>query len=178
MAKSVLIISSSPRRQGNSDRLCDSFRQGAEKAGNRVEKVNLADLKYQFCSGCGSCESTHSCVYQDDIAKVAEKMLAADVIVLASPVYFYAVCGQLKTFLDRMLPYYQQISNKDFYYLFTAADSDPAAMDTAAGEMRSFLACLDNCHEKGMVRGTGAYEKGSITDTPHPEEAYFMGTSV
>ena len=102
MAKKVLILSSSPRRGGNSDLLCDRFMEGAREAGLEVEKVFLKDLKINYCMGCNRCyNGEHPCPQQDDAAGVLAKMVAADVIVMASPVYFYTVCGQMKTQIGR-----------------------------------------------------------------------------
>lgn len=91
MGKNILIISSSPRR-GNSDLLCDEFMRGATKSGHAVEKIRLAEKKINFCTGCEVCSTTKKpCPQKDDAAEIIEKMVQADVIVLASPVYFYAM---------------------------------------------------------------------------------------
>ena len=86
MSKQVLIISSSPRKGGNSDTLCDQFLKGAAEAGNRVEKIRLADLKIDYCSACYACKTTGRCVKRDEMEQIIEKMRDADVIVLATPV--------------------------------------------------------------------------------------------
>lgn len=80
MNKKVLIVSSSPRKHGNSDLLCDEFARGAKDAGNEVEKVFLADKSINYCRGCGICNSTHKCVQNDDMAELNDKMVKADVI--------------------------------------------------------------------------------------------------
>ena len=83
MSKKVLILSSSPRRGGNSDRLCDEFLKGAEAAGNDVEKIFLKDKHINSCTGCSVCSMYGKpCPQKDDAAEVVEKMIAADVIVM------------------------------------------------------------------------------------------------
>ena len=99
----VLIISSSPRKGGNSDVLCDQFAKGAVEAGHEVEKVNLREKRLSPCRACYACMENHVCAIQDDMAEIFPKLVAADVIVLASPVYFYSVCSQMKMLLDRCL---------------------------------------------------------------------------
>ena len=95
--KKVLIISSSPRRRGNSDTLCDEFKKGAEESGNAVEKLFLADKKIGYCKGCETCNSLGKpCPQKDDAAEIIEKMILSDVIVLATPAYFYTMSAQLK----------------------------------------------------------------------------------
>lgn len=117
MSKKVLILSSSPRKGGNSDLLCDEFMKGAKEAGHNVEKIFIAQKKINYCTGCGVCNSTHKCVQDDDMKEILDKMILSDIIVLATPVYFYSMDGQLKTLIDRTVPRYTEISNKDFYYL-------------------------------------------------------------
>ena len=90
--KKVLILSGSPRKNGNSDILCDEFMRGALESGNQVEKIRVSEKKIDFCSGCYYCQKSGGlCAKKDDMAEVLQKMIDADVIVLASPVYFYSI---------------------------------------------------------------------------------------
>ena len=90
--KKVLILSSSPRRGGNSDTLCNRFMVGAQEKGHNVEKITLADKNIGYCTGCGACYGgAGPCPQKDDAAGVIGKMVEADVIVMATPVYFYAM---------------------------------------------------------------------------------------
>ena len=177
--KKVLIISASPRRNGNSDILCGRFAQGAEEFGNTVEKVFLADKNIGYCKGCGVCNTTHKCVQKDDMKEILDKMVEADVIVLATPVYFYSMDGQMKTFIDRTVPRYTEISNKDFYYIMTAADTEKANLERTMEAFRGFTEdCLDGAKEAGIIYGTGAWQIGEIKNTPAYDEAYKMGKDV
>ncbi len=177
--KKVLIISASPRRNGNSDILCGRFAQGAEESGNTVEKVFLADKNIGYCKGCGVCNTTHKCVQKDDMKEILDKMVDADVIVLATPVYFYSMDGQMKTFIDRTVPRYTEISNKDFYYIMTAADTEKANLERTMEAFRGFTEdCLDGANEAGIIYGTGAWQIGEIKNTPAYDEAYKMGKDV
>ena len=163
MSKRILIISGSPRLHGNSDILCDELKRGALEAGHEVEKINLCAKKINYCLGCGVCNATGKCVQKDDMAEILQKMIKADVIVLASPVYFYAMNGEMKTFIDRTVPQYTKISDKDFYFIITAADTIQKNMDKVIEGFRGFTAdCLENAHEKGIVYGLGAWQKGEI----------------
>ena len=176
MKKNVLIISASPRLKGNSDLLCDQFLKGAQEAGHQAEKINLQGKKINFCLGCGVCNNTHVCVQKDDMKTLLDKMVSADVIVLATPVYFYSMDGQLKTFIDRCVPRYMEITNKDFYFILTAADTERNNMQRTLEGLRGFTEdCLEGAREKGIIYGVGAWQKGEITDTPAFEEAYQMG---
>ena len=79
--------------------MCDEFIKGALEAGNKVEKVFLADKKINVCLGCGACYNTSKCVQKDDMAELNDKMVDADVIVLATPVYFTQWQDSLKYLL-------------------------------------------------------------------------------
>lgn len=100
----VLVISSSHRIGGNSDLLCDQFLIGAQEAGHNVEKINLRHKNISPCFGCYACVKSSKCVQKDDMEEILEKLIDADVIVLATPVYFYSINSQLKTMIDRCLP--------------------------------------------------------------------------
>ena len=141
MAKKVLIISSSPRKGGNSDLLCDEFMKGAIEAGNEVEKIFLKDKTVHPCTGCSVCSMYGKpCPQKDDAAEIVEKMIAADVIVMATPVYFYTMCGQMKIMIDRCCARYTEITNKDFYFIIAAAENDKAMMERTIDGFRGFLA--------------------------------------
>lgn len=179
MGKNVLILSGSPRKGGNSDLLCDRFLAGASEAGNRVEKIRLAEKTINYCTGCGACfEKKMVCSQKDDMAEVLEKMVAADVIVMATPVYFYTMNGQMKTLIDRTCPGYTLIKDKDFYFILAAADTNKAAMDRAVEGFRAFTSCLVNVHENGVVYGLGAWNIGDIEQSPAMAQAFELGRNV
>ena len=104
MSKKIMILSTSPRKGGNSDGLADAFAEGAREAGHQVEKIVLYDKTIGFCRGCLACQKTQRCVIRDDADAIAQTMRSAEVIVFATPIYFYEMCGQMKTLLDRTNP--------------------------------------------------------------------------
>jgi len=179
MAKKVLVLSASPRKNGNSDLLCDQFMKGAQQAGHQAEKIFLKDKKINYCTGCGTCiNGKKSCPQKDDMAEVLEKMIASDVIVMATPVYFYTMNAQMKTLIDRTCSRYTEIRDKDFYFIVAAADSSKRAMERALEGFRAFTSCLSGAKEKGIVYGTGAWNIGDIKGKPAMKEAYEMGRTV
>ena len=128
MKKRILLLSSSPRRHGNSDRLCDEFLRGAREAGHDAEKISLRDCRIGYCTGCGVCYDTRTCPQRDDAAQIVGKMIAADVIVLATPVYFYTMSAQMKTLIDRCCARYTEMTGKEFYFIVAAADDSKATV--------------------------------------------------
>lgn len=179
MNKNVLILSSSPRRGGNSDRLCDAFLQGCKDAGHTVEKIFLKDKHINNCTGCGICSMYGKpCPQKDDAAEVLEKMIAADVIVMATPVYFYTMSAQMKTLIDRCCARYTEITNKNFYFIVTAAEPSIPAMERTIDGFRGFLDCLEGAREKGIIYGTGVWKVGEIEGKPVLKEAYEIGEKI
>ena len=176
--KNVLILSGSPRRNGNSDSLCDEFFRGAEDAGNQVEKIFIRDKKIGYCNACYGCRKTGKCVIKDDMAEILEKMHWADVIVMASPVYFYSIDAQMKALIDRTLPRWTKLCGKEFYYIMTAAEDSDEVMDCTLECFRGFAVCLEGSQEKGVIYGKGVYEAGEVKDTPYMQQAYDMGKGV
>ncbi len=176
MSKKVLIISASPRKGGNSDLLCDQFILGAKEAGHNVEKIFLRNYKINYCLGCGVCNTKHVCVQKDDMKALLDKMVDADVVVLATPVYFYTMDAQLKTFIDRCVPRYTEISDKDVYFIVSAADTDKKNLAPTIEGLRGFTRdCLEGTKEKGIIHGTGAWQIGEVKELPIYKKAYEMG---
>lgn len=178
MSKKVLILSGSPRKNGNSDILCDEFMRGAIKSGNSVEKIRVAEQNISYCKACYACKGTGSCIIKDDMAQILQKMIDADVIVLASPVYFYSIDAQLKALIDRTVARWLEVKNKEFYYIMTAADEEKESMDTTLACFRGYADCVEGAKEMGVIYGTGAYEKGEIRNSNCMKQSYEMGKNV
>ncbi len=179
MSKKVLVISASPRKGGNSDLLCDQFIKGAKEAGHDAEKIFVKDKKIEYCTGCGVCfNGEKKCPQKDDMAGVLEKMIAADVIVMATPVYFYTMDAQMKTLIDRTCSRYMEINGKDFYFIATAAVNGKKSLERTFEGFRGFTSCLSGAKEKGLIYGTGAWKIGEIKGSKAMDQAYEMGKNV
>lgn len=177
MSKKILIISGSPRKNGNSDILCGQFEKGAAEAGNTVEKVNLRELKIGYCTACYGCRGTKACVQKDDMEALLQKMVEADVLVLATPVYFYSMDGQMKTMIDRTLPRYTEIRDKDVCLIATAAEGRHAMVRTMDA-LKGFVDCLPGARVTQEIYGEGVYQKGEVEKTKVYTEAYEAGKAV
>ena len=175
--KKVLLISSSPRKNGNSDLLCDQFWKGASDAGHRAEKIFLAEKKIHYCTGCGACaNATRPCVQKDDMADLLKKAEEADVLVLASPTYFLTMSGQMKVFVDRLLPKWQELGGKDAYVIVTGHDGKQG-LQRAAEDMAAILENLGD-RVKQIIWGEHVWQKGEVLGTKAMEEAYLTGKSI
>ena len=110
--------------------------------------------------------------------ELLQKMIDADVIVLASPVYFYSIDAQLKTVIDRTVARWLEVKNKEFYYIATSADKDPKSQERTIECFRGYADCVEGAVEKGVIYATGVYQKGEIQNSPALKEAYEMGKKV
>lgn len=178
--KNILILSGSPRVNGNSNLLCDAFARGARETGHSVEKILVARKKVGGCLGCNACMKNGGvCVQKDDMTEIREKMIAADVIVLASPIYYYSICAQLKTVLDRCYAFgHDQLKDKTFYYLVACAAPTEDYAQTMIAALRGFVCCAPGSREGGMVIGTGAGDAGTIRETDALQKAYELGKAL
>lgn len=176
MSKQILIISTSPRENGNSETLANQFAQGAKEVGHNVEKIVLYNKSIGFCKGCLACQKNKGCVIKDDVQDILEKLLDADVVVFATPIYFYEMSGQMKTLLDRTNPLFPvQYKFRDIYLLATAADHDENSMDGAIYGLQGWISCFSKTKLAGIVRSVGA---DSYNSPQALQEAYNMGKSI
>lgn len=174
--KTVLVISASPRRGGNTDLLCDEFIRGAKEAGGEVEKIFLDDYKIDFFHE--QHEHSADSVSADDQAPIIiEKMANADIIVLSSPVYYMNIDGQLKTLMDRCFRN-QGLGGKEFYYITACADAEDSTAETAIFAFRGFVVCLPNPVERGMVKAIGMGRKGAVEQSQYMQQAYNLGKTI
>ena len=159
--------------------LCDEFMRGAADAGNGVEKIRIAEKKIGYCSACYCCRTSGGvCAKKDDMAKILQKMIDADVIVLASPVYFYSIAAQLKAVIDRTVARWTEVKNKEFYYIVTCADDEKESQERTLECFRGYADCVEGAMEMGVICGAGVYKPGEVRNTPAFAEAYEMGKSI
>lgn len=177
--KNVVIISSTPRVNGNSEILANEFARGAKDAGHCVEVVYLRDYNLKYCNGCYACEKIGKCIHNDGMNALGEKLLNANVIVFATPVYFYSMSGQLKVFIDRLVPYYTKIT-ADTYLIATQWDSNTEIMNNTFNAIRGCtIDCFENCKEKGVIYGVGLSDVGEAKNNKnYMQQAYAMGKNV
>lgn len=178
--KKILILSGSPRVNGNSNLLCDEFAKGTEEAGHEVEKIIIARKKVAGCLGCNVCmKNGGTCVQKDDMEEIREKMIAADVIVLASPIYYYTMSSQLKAVIDRSYAFGHELLNgKTFYYIISCAAPTEEYTETMIAAMRGFTSCVPKAKEGGIVLGLNTNNVGDVKDTYAMQKAFELGQNV
>ena len=176
--KKVLILSSSPRKKGNSQLLCEQFQRGAEAAGHTVTLVRLAEKKIGFCRACDGCMRNGGiCVFRDDMGPILEQFRQADVVVLATPVYFYGISAQMKAWIDRTYPIWQSLGHKEVYYIVSAGlGADVIAR--SLGDLDGFVEHLDRPEIRGRLYAADVMDAGLVRDQPIFQQAYEMGRGV
>lgn len=180
MAKNVLILMGSPRKKGNTSILCDEFARGAEEAGNQVERINVIEKHITGCLGCNGCQrSGGTCVQNDDMQDIYQKILAADVVILASPIYYYTWTAQLKAVIDRTYAMLTTMHNKTFYMISTCMSPNEDYCQVMIDSFRTYLGCYDDTVvEGGYVFGFGTGDAGDVKKTDAMQKAYEMGKGI
>ena len=176
--KNILIISSSPRKNGNSQMLCEQFKRGAEEKGHMVTLVRLMEKIIGFCRACDGCmRNGGTCVLNDDMAEILKLFQEADVIVLATPVYFYGISAQMKTFIDRTYPIWQHLGKKEVYYIISAGLGEDI-IERSLGDLDGFVEHLEEYRIAGRIYATNVMEAGLVKNLDVFEKAYQMGALV
>jgi multimeric flavodoxin WrbA len=179
MSKKILVLAASGRKGGNSDILCGEFTKGAEEAGHKAEAIYIRDKKVNGCAGCFVCQKNGgACVQKDDMNEIYSKMVAADVVVLASPVYFYSFNAQMKTVLDRTIALHGIFRDKTVYLISAGQAPQEKYMRTMIDCFRKYIGCFPNIKEGGIAIGYGTSKAGDVRGTPAMEQAYKMGKTV
>ncbi len=177
--KKVIVISTSLRRGSNSDMLADQFVAGAQAAGNDVEKISLVDKNIQFCKGCLACQKLGRCVISDDVNDIMARVLKADVVAWATPIYYYEMSGQMKTLIDRMNAMYEQdYQFRDVYLLTTAAEAEEQTPQRAEAGLTGWIDCYPKSHLTGTLFCGGVNAPNEIADNPKLQAAYDLGKNV
>jgi len=177
--KNILIITTSERANGNSNRLAKEFARGAAESGNAVETIDIAKKNVGFCRGCLACQKTGKCVISDDAAEIIKKMNEADEIAFATPIYYYSVSARLKNMFDRSNPLYDgDYKFRSIYLLATAADSDMSAVNGAETAVRGWVDCFPGSNLKAVVFAGGVNLIGDISGHKALNEAYNLGKSI
>ena len=198
----ILIISGSPRKGGNTELLVDAFAKGAA-AHHHVEIVSVRDYKVNPCLGCNACFKTNGqsseshpssledgrvvtdegeanaiCAQKDDMSPIYEKMNQADMLVIASPVYFYGISAQLKAVIDRLHnPIRDSFHIKKMALLLVGAATLPELFDAILAEYNLCLKFF-GIEDAGKVLVRGVKDKGDINNTEALNEAYRLGLTT
>lgn len=177
--RKIVVISTSLRANSNSDALANEFIRGAQDAGLDVEKISIVDKNIQFCKGCLACQKLGRCVIKDDVNDIMAKVLNADVVVWATPIYYYEMSGQMKTLIDRMNAMYSQdYKFRDIYMLTTAAEDEEFVPKRAEAGLTGWIDCYPKSRLAGTLFCGGVDNPRDIEGNAKLQAAYEMGKNV
>ncbi len=177
--KRVIVISTSLRVGSNSDMLADKFAEGARSAGHEVQKISLVGKDIRFCKGCFACQKLGRCVIKDDVNDIMAQVLEADVVVWATPVYYYEMSGQMKTLIDRMNAMYpMDYKFRDVYLLTTAAEDEEETPKRAETGLTGWIDCYPKSRLAGTLFCGGVNEPREIEGSSKLQEAFEMGKNI
>ena len=175
----IVVLVGSMRKGGNTDLLAQSFADGASK-NNIVELVSVADYNINPCVGCNSCftREGNQCFQNDDMPAIYDKLRNADIVVVASPVYFYGISAQLKAVIDRLhTPMRNGFRIKKLALLLVGAATLPELFDPIKLQYQLILNFF-HLEDAGMILVRGVKDKGDIKKTEALKEAYTLGLSI
>lgn len=179
MGKKVVVISTSIRANSNSEVLATSFAEGAKSSGNDVTLISLKGRNIEFCKGCLACQQTGNCVIKDDVQEIMDKVLNADVVVWATPIYYYEMSGQMKVLIDRMNPMFSKdYKFREVYFLATAAEDEEYVYEKALSGLNGWIDCFEKAELAGHLFCGGVTMGGEINGNPKIQEAYDMGAGI
>lgn len=177
--KNIVIISTSLRANSNSDALANQFIEGARAAGHNVEKISVAGKRIAFCRGCLACQKLGRCVQDDDANLIMQRVLNADVVVWATPIYYYEMSGQMKVLIDRMNAMYSlDYKFREVYMLSTAAEDEPEVPRRAEVGLTGWIDCYPKSRLVATLFCGGVNAPHDIDGNAKLKEAYALGMNV
>lgn len=181
MSEKVLVLCGSPRKKGNTDNLADAFIRGAEEAGYETRKLYIRDMDIKGCLGCSACQRNGGrCIQKDDMEMVYSAMLESEIIVFASPVYFYTWTSQMKTVVDRTFAIEGKLENKSFYLISAGAAPSEDYFETMKKSFGQYISCFRKGGNTidGYVFGISANGPKDVIGTEAEEKAYQLGRNI
>ena len=175
----IIVLMGSPNRKGSTGILADHFTKGAKVAGHSVEGIDVCHLDVHPCIGCVKCGYEGTCVQKDDVEMIRGKLLASDMVVFATPLYYYGMSSQLKMVVDRFCAYNSSLNRLHLKSaLLTAAwNADAWTFDALEAHYKTLVRYI-NFEDMGMVLGYGCGTPGMTNRSAYPQEAYELGRSL
>ncbi len=181
MSKKILILEGSARKKGNSAILAEEFMRGAKENGHEVEEIFLIDKQINDCKGCNECQMNGgTCIHKDDMVEINHKIMEADIVVFASPVYFYTWNATTKRAIDRTYAIESKVTNKTFYLISAGAAPEESYMENMIQSFKLYVDCFRAGGNSigGYVFGLGTSKAGDVKGTAAMKKAYEMGKNA
>lgn len=175
----IVVLTGSPHKNGTSNTLVEEFIQGASEKGHSIKRFDTAFLDIHPCIACEHCGMSGPCVFNDDMPKILDAILESDMIVFATPIYYFGCSAQLKSAMDRFYSINGRIKSKHLKSLFiaTAGNPDERVMESLKKQIDLLVYYL-NFDNKGMILAKGYGYPGASTEIAYKKEAYKLGKEV
>ena len=175
----ILIIESSPHKNGSSNLLADYFIRGAKEAGHKITVFDAARANLHPCLGCDACGMSGPCCQKDDMAVLREQILKTDMLVFVTPLYYFGFSTQLKTVIDRFYSFNGKLTGRNLKTALIAAAWD--SQDWTMKEIKAHYEILCrylNFRDQGQILGIGCGNVFMTKGTRFPQKAYELGKSL
>ena len=175
----ITILIGSPNRNGSTSLLVNEFVRGAEESGHTCDVINVCHADIHPCMGCVACGYEGPCVQKDDVEMIRAKLLSSDMVVFATPLYYYGMSAQLKTVVDRFCAYNSSLNSRHLKsaLLTVAWNADDWTFEALVSHYKTLVRYI-NFDDKGMVLGYGCGSPGMTKRSRYPEEAYRLGRTI
>ena len=175
----IVILFGSPNRSGSTGILTDEFTKGAEEKGHEVERIDVCHMNVHPCLGCVKCGYEGPCVQKDDVELIRQNLLRADMVVFATPLYYYGMSAQLKAVVDRFCAYNSSLNRRHLKsaLLTVAWNADDWTFEALEAHYRTLVRYI-NFEDRGMVLGYGCGSPSMTKRSIYPEQAYRLGLSL
>ena len=175
----IIVLMGSPNRNGSTGILAENFKRGAEEAGHSVEVIDVCHADIHPCIGCVKCGYAGPCVQKDDVELIRKKLLASDMVVFATPLYYYGMSAQLKTVVDRFCAYNSSLNSRHLKsaLLTVAWNADDWTFEALTAHYKTLVRYI-NFEDMGMVLGYGCGTPAMTRRSSYPEKAYRLGKSL
>lgn len=175
----IVVLTGSPRRNGNTNHLAGQFIKGAEEAGHEVYRFDCAQRKVSSCIACNRCGMNGQCIFSDDFEELRPHLVAADMVVFATPMYYFGFSSQLKAVIDRFYALNGQIKGnvKQSALLMAYADTAPEEAEPMLSHYHTLLRYL-GWKDSGTVVAAGMWPAGAVNGTGYSRRAYELGRKL
>ena len=175
----ILVIESSPHKNGSSNLLAENFMRGVKEAGHLVTVFDAAYANLHPCLGCDACGMSGSCCQNDDMADLKKQILQSDMVVFVTPLYYFGMSTQLKTVIDRFYSFNGELSTRGLKTVLIVAawDSRDWIMQDISSHYKTLCRYL-NFKDQGMILGFGCGTVSMTKRSIYPQKAYELGKSI
>ena len=175
----IVVLTGSPRKNGNSTYLAEQFIKGAEEKGHEVFRFDCAFKQVEPCRACNRCGMDGPCIFNDDFQELRPRLIEADMVVFATPMYYFSISAQMKRVIDRFYAINGQIkgAHKKAAFLMTYADTARKEAEPMLVHYHTLMDYL-GWTSVGEVVAAGVWTAGSVRNTDYPQQAYRLGRSL